>query len=681
MKKTFKVWVKAGEIIQSRRHNIFRKEDFFMNFGNFEKPRTPLYGLVAALFIGAACLVAGCSGSGDNAYETFSLAMDKLAGEGKWSAKGHSTSFFGGDLTVEGVTVNMEKEGQTFEIATVELKKPLAKEELQSILDAADWKDRKETKLADGLVLKGLKRSWKQKGDATATSSLDELNLESLSLTAADSNAMAGLPGFLKAARIGKASYKNMKGTSTSPGGTIDMEMGLGQMMAENMAFDAPPLEGLDELDPSGLATVISSFSAKSISFKDMSMKMGQTEKSDEKSTMTFSLAGLDQKDVKGFRSLSSLTVTGMKFNMEGNDPQMTFGLESMSLNEADLTEYIAKIMPAIVASATGETDPEEAINNMQTFADFFVSPFSLKDMAVKGFEFSVGDLITIKLAESKVNGPLKAGTIPDKQQSTITGLEIILPEDPKHAEGEAAELYKFGQDFGMTRFVVDAAGEATYDPATGKLTTTTTKLVIKDLLEATGGLTINGLTAERLQVLKDTNLNAIFMVLLSPESIFGDIALDNLDITYTNKGLVERIYAYVGKTELDGAPAEQVQTMAAGAVSMGLAMQGSQYMENADVLAKSLTAFLQDPKTIRITLKPEPPLSFTSARAFEGDQNKILNSLNLTLIVNGEEGATPLRFNLPERQAPTYNLEDLDDMTDEEWEEYLKELEAEGAE
>lgn len=600
----------------------------------------------------AALLLNGCGG-GDS-YETFSLAMDTVAGEGKWSDQGHSTSTFGGELTVEGLTVNNAETGESLEITTLVLKKPLAKEELQAIIDAKDWKDRQETAIAGGLVLKGVKRTMKTGDDGTFTTTLDELNLENVSLTAADSNAMGGLAGFLKAARIGRAAYSNLKGVSA--GGNMDMETSLAQMNAEGLAFDAEPMTALEALDPSGMAAALSSFSAKSLSFKDMAMT--GSKKGEEAGKISMNLASLDQKDLKGFRAASSWALSGLKFAFEDDENNVSFGLESLALNEVDMNDYINKFMPLIIASATGEEDVENLINSMQTFADFFVSPVSMKDAAIKGLDLQINKMFGLKMAEAAITGPLTAGAIAPKQSSTVTGFEFILPESAEGLDPQLMDLYQFGQDFGVTRFVLDMAADSSYDAATGRLTSNVSKFTIKDLIDIKMVMNFGGFTDERLTALKGVTLDNAFMALMmNPEGVFGDMSIEDMDLTFSNMGLLERIYAYVGQAKMDGATADQVRDMASGAAGMALAAQGGEYLQNPEKLGSSLSAFLKEPKTLRITAKAEPPLSVISARAYEGDSNKLLNSLKLTVIANGESGVQPLVFNLP--QAPRMNYEE----------------------
>lgn len=60
-----------------------------------------------AISVISAALFLGCGTSSKDAYESFSLMMDKIAGAGQWSAKGHEDKLQGGKLVVNGLTVNL----------------------------------------------------------------------------------------------------------------------------------------------------------------------------------------------------------------------------------------------------------------------------------------------------------------------------------------------------------------------------------------------------------------------------------------------------------------------------------------------------------------------------------------------------------------------------------------------
>lgn len=615
-----------------------------------------LRALAITLF--TAFLVTGCGGEGP--YESFSLAMDNLAGEGQWSDKGHSTGFFGGVLTVEGVVVKSEV--GNLEIATVELKKPLEKEKLQAVIQATDWKEQKETTIAEGLILKGVKRVTKN-GEI----GYDELNLEGLALAAADANAISGPAGFLKATRVAKAGYKNFK---MKVSGDTALDFLSAQMNANGLSFDAEPLAGLDIIDPSGMATVFSSFSAKNLSFKDMTLDIARNEASGKPGAMKFALGGLEQKGLRGpFRAADALALTNLTFSFEIGEggPPATFSLASMNFNEIDVSDYQNTVMPVILAAYSEGGNLDDAVNGAQTFADFFVSSASLKDGSVKGLDFKIGNIVSMKLAEATITGPMTAGTVSPRQATAVTGLEIILPQSPEGLGEDALELYQFGQDFGLSTFVMDIVSEGSYDAATGRLTSNTSKISLRELMDMSLAINMGGLTAERLEALKGVTLDNALIALMDPVGVFGALSIENIDLTLNNQGLVERIYAYAGKTKLNGAPVENVKDMAAGAVTIGLAAQGSMYLANPEGLSTSLSTFLKDPKSLKITLRADPPLSFAAAQEFSGDQNALLNSLNLSVAANGEADVQPLRFNIP--LAPA----DLSQMDDDELEEYLE--------
>lgn len=644
--------------------------------GSFSK--TPIIILAVAVIIIIAAVIFGRTSGSEEAYETFTLAMNKIAGEGNWSAKSHETGMASGTLTVSGLNVKLpavetivpaaaEDEEATppvvvsgpsdLNIATVVIKNGLGKKDLEAILANPNWRDQKETKLADSIVLKGIEH--KNPGIVSpavekifpSVMAMDEASVEKVSLAAAGSDNPEGKAGFLKALRLGALSYKNFVSSATAEGTAVEAK--IGSVKIDSLAFDGQPLTGLEALDPSGLISMAGAVSAKSAVMDDMAFSFGDAN---EKATGSFGIKKVEEKDLAGFGTIGQLVLSGQYFNLTSqNDfPTISLTLDSMTMNGLDMSGYIRKFLPALAASFT---DPETAsvmLGNTQTLADLFVTPFSLEDVSMGGFEMKIGDAISVRLAEAQASGPFVYGEIPVKQSSMFNGLEITLPEDPKFAEGDFAELYEFGKTFGMTRFVVEADGESTYDAKTGVIRSQTSKFTIKDLADMAIVFEMGGLTGERLAILKETPLQAIYFALMMPDQVFGDLSLNGFKLTITDKSLTERIFNYVAKSKFGSDDGKIIQAMAANQVKLLMEIRGGEYLKNPDGVYVPLKAFLEKPEQIELSMAADPPLSFVSSMttAPDGNVNKILDSLNINLSANGK--AYPvLRFSLPVYTQP----------------------------
>lgn len=629
------------------------------------KSRNPI--IIAALMV-AMIAVAACSSgpSAKEAYEIFTLAMNKMAGEGNWTAKEHSMK--SGVLVVDGVTVKLpplgfkidEKgettkstEPQNLEIAAVELKNPLNKAALEKVLATENWRDQKETKLADNLTFKGLSVKGLPMGLGSSDMFVDEVALASVALGAAGADAPAGKAGFLKALRLGSLSYTNFKFKSVVeiPGeAKAESDSVIGLVTIEGVNFDGEPLAGMEALDPSGFFTAMTAMSAKSAMIKDMAMTIND----DKKVKGTFTIAKIEEKNIKPLGAVGSLVMDGFKFDMTGLEKNLniSMGLEKMAMNGFDMSGYVRKVMPFVVASVKDPEAASEAMMNTYTLGDMFVSPFSLNDASMSGFEFKIGDLFGIKMAEAKLTGPYKIGEIPLSQKSYAKGVEILLPSsDPGDLEG-FKDMYEFTKYFGMNRFEMEIETESTYDPASGVWKNQTSNMTVKDLFDMTGGLEFGGMTAERVEKLKSTPLNSMMFVMMAPEGVLGDMAFNGLNIKLVDKGLVDRSFKFAAAMDAENPDvgAEAVNTLKTQAVSMldlVITLGGGQYLENPGELAKSLTAFLNTPGSLEIKLAADPPLSYKAVESMAGDTNKILNSLNVSVSAN-DVAAPALKFAIP---------------------------------
>jgi len=629
------------------------------------KSRNPI--IIAALMIAMVAVAACSSGpSVKEAYEIFTLAMDKMAGSGNWTAKEHSMK--SGVLVVNGVTVKLPPldikvpgapesaqpaTSQTLEIASVELKNPLNKTSFEKVLAAENWRNQKEAKLADNLTLKGLSLKGMSLGYGTNDLAVDEIALASVVLSAAGSEAPAGKAGFLKALRLSGLSYKNFKFKSTIeiPGEVkSESESVVGLVSMEGVSFEGEPLAGLEAIDPSGFFTAMSGMAAKSATIKDMVMTI-----SDDKNVKgTFTIANIVEKDVKPLGAVGSFVMDGFKFDMTGLEKNITLSmnLNKMSMNGFDMSGYVRKFMPFIITSINDPEAASEALMNVQSLGDFLVAPFSVNDAAMSGFEFKIGDLFGIKMAEAKVAGPYKTGEIPLSQKTSVTGLEILLPSgDPGDLEG-FKDMYEFTKYFGMNRFEMEIEAESSYDPATGVWKNQTSRLTVKDLFDLSGALEFGGLTAERVEKLKSTSLNSMLFVMMAPESVLGDMAFNGLNIKLVDKGLVDRSFKFAAAMEsqnpnVEAAAVDALRTQAVSMLDLAVTLGGGQYLENPGELAKSLTAFLKAPGNLEIKLAADPPLSYKAVESVAGDTNKILNSLNISVSAN-DVSAPALKFAIP---------------------------------
>lgn len=630
-----------------------------------------------------------------DAYDIFSMVMNKVSGEGKWSAAGNEVDEKTGVLTVKGLKITLPeidpemaeaaaakaeetetaeaaKEAaeiikkmppQVVEIETVAIRNGIHKDTLTQVLALTDWKDQKETKLAEEITVKGIKFVAQMPEDlkgSSASTTGEEFTAHTILLSASTPQTPAGMAGFLKSLRVGGLAYKNFVSTF-SDDEEATVEVRLGSASADTVAFDAEPvLTGLESLDPHGLLPVLSATSAKMAGISDLSMTLN-SKKDDTK--FSFVIKNVEEKDIQGTGKIGQLVLNGLDFNLDTKDVKakevmpFVFKLDKMTMNKVDMTPYLKKYMPVFVMMAHDPEKASEMMMSVQTFADYIVAPYSLDDVSASGFEFSMGKVLSIKMAETVTTGPFKAGEITPKVKFTLKGLEVALPSDPAlAADKDLKDLYEFTRDFGMSTFIIDAESDSTYDAAKGIWALNLTKFSVKDLYDTTMNFEMGGMTKEQIDKLKNTPLSALYMFMFAPDQIdqvLGDMSIKSLKLNLVDKSLFDRSFKMGLKKNMgptvDDATVDAAKQMLVAQMPAMINAEGGKYLKNPEAVSKPLAAFVSKPGNIEISIIPNPELSMKTGKASVagGDFNKLLDSLNIIISTNGEKSEA-LKFNLP---------------------------------
>ncbi|MDR1920245.1 MAG: hypothetical protein LBS31_00645 [Candidatus Adiutrix sp.] len=630
------------------------------------KSKTPL--IIAALVIVAVlAIIAGRSASGD-AYETFSLAMNKIAGEGKWTAGSHSASLFSGLLTVDDLKVDLPENG-ALTIASLALGGALAKGDLADLIEAGAWRGAKELKIADKLNLTGIKIT---NAELKLNYDLAELSLESPALApAAQGGELSGPVSFLKAFKADSLVYKNFSGAAALPEDNGQMEFGAGEVRAVGFSFAGKPIAAFDSLDPSGLLSSLSAFVAKEYGVKNMFINLSGEFEGNAPTKIAISLDEALSKNEALLRSSDSSVLRGFKVEVESEELKAVGALAEMTTAKLDADAYVDKLS-TVMAAAVKSSDAnqmESALSDLQTLGDLFVSPIGFDDMTMKGLEINLSDLISFKLAEASVVGPFKAGQMPVSQKNSLKGLEVKLSENPDNPRDEGRAIYDFGRDFGLTVFRANGESEGSYDAASGLFAIRANNFKVDDLAEFSAEIQFDGLTPGRLEVFNNTPLNNPLAFILNPEAIFGEASFNGFSLKVKDLGLRERLYQYISRTDDSFDGPEDVKNQATAALA-ALENQSAGSLNNPADLRQPLTIFLENGGGLEVKIKADPPLSVQSVQNMGADPNRILNSLGITFVAD-DKAFAPLNF------AADPPAGDLSSMTDEEMEQLLKEMEA----
>lgn len=650
-----------------------------------------------AMAILSAALFIGCGTSSKDAYESFSLIMNKLVGEGKWSDKGHEDKLKDGALIVNGLTVtlppvvlpeglkaamaeasgqdvsNIEDQPRTMTFAKVEIKNIVDKKSMAGLAALTDWRGQKALKLADQIILKAVTQQVPFVGDLME-SSIEEVNISSPALAASASDAPDGLPGFLKAFSLSKFSYKNFKMTGLNQ--NMKMDAAIAEIAAEKVAFDGEPFKALDVFDPSGMSSIGAAMSCQSASLKNFTMTMeGVDSDSQGDFRLHMGVDSITQKGAAGMGKVEDLALSGLKYEIivkeknkkdeEDQMPPISFTLASLNMKGFDMSLYLKKLAPLFTAIATNPDSANEVMSQIQTLGDLFVSPVSIDELQMNNLALTVGDMFSLKMAEAGLTGPYTAGQIAPSHKSYLKGLEVILPEDAKFNKGSTKDLYEFGQQFGMTRFAVEGESEGSYNPETGLLSSQTTRLAVKDLFELSGGAEFGGLTKERVDTLNNTTLSmALMAMLMAPDQVLGDLSFNKLNMKLDDKGITNRILAYTanqasGENESSKVSVEDMRKMTIATIKTVMDIRGREILANPEVLAQALADFYTEPQSLELRLDAQPVLSFKSAMSAGGDINKVLDTLNISVSANGKS-SPPLKFAIDSAASLSGSPDDL---------------------
>lgn len=640
------------------------------------KSKTPLI-IVAVVIIALAGFFISRQSVSKDAYKSFTLVMNHLAGPDNWTDKGHQVSVISGTLVVNGLNFTLGDKSATatvVDINQLEIADGVTKDDLEAILATENWQDKKETRLVSDLTFLGVTikaaANSENEGSETTTDQnsavndsgdqqapgltaqtpqlwLGKLSLKNLSLAAATADALAGPAGFIQAVHLENLDYNDFKysmtGQSNEP--ATEVEIKVGSARTTEAGFTGPVITGLDSFDPSGILGVLVRFSAKTSTMENISFTILDG---------ALTVDSLEKKDINGLGAIGDFKISGVKFenaSPEENFKSITFSLDRSTTSGYDMTDYFQKIVPILAMSKKDPAQAEDLISNIQTLADFFVIPVSFDQTVVENLKLNMAPHIKLEIAEASAKGPFVAGQIPQSYENRIRGMVVTLNDDPAKATGTVGkDIFDFGQKFGQTRFEIEATGGGIYQSETGTYATQPSGVTIKDLVKMTYGLNLSGLTPERLEVLAGIPLSNSLMVLLSPEETLGDITVNNFYYKVTDSGLTDRLFNYYIATSGNGAgetiPLQEYKKMAVVGLAMAIDLQGRQYVANPEVLVKSLTDFIINPKALELSINPTPPLNVKSVMSLPSI-NQVLDSLNVTLQANEEE--TPaLKFIIP---------------------------------
>lgn len=588
-------------------------------------------------------------------YETFALALDHFAGRGRWTAQSHEFNSINSELIITGLNLTLpilqdeaatkpeikahpeaETENKplnrTIKIASIIIRKSLPKNNLEKLLTEGLWLGQTDLSLAKSIKITGLTYNDPSPG-ANYDLNFDQINLEEATLIPTAPGGSKEPIGLLKSLHLAKLGYNNFKASIKK--GKTEFESIQSTSEIEGLSFNGNVPAEIVALDSSGLAVLLTSQQAKVTISTGFNFKFTNPE---EKIFGTLTLASAAIKNFQALHSIGALTLKDLKFNLTSKEtPSVSGALADLSLTGLDISDYLKKILPTLVTVSLDPKLVPELWSSLHTLASFFTTPFSLDELTLTGLEFEADNILTLKLAEARTIGPYRVGTVPLTQKSFLKGLEITMADNNKK---NSNDFFKFAFNHGQ--FLINAEGDSTYDPKAGILTSRISSFKIKDWLEWSGALKWSGLTQNRLEKLNTINMDAPYLALMTPDEILGDLALESIDFKIQDTGLTNQILSYLGVQNGNLTLAESRNKTISDLKTLSTA--ASLYLTNPEDLTNPLITFLEEPKVLKLSLEPIPPLSFKSTQSLENNYTAVLNSLNITISANNQTSSS-LKF------------------------------------
>ncbi|MDR1042068.1 MAG: hypothetical protein LBR80_18240 [Deltaproteobacteria bacterium] len=631
--------------------------------------------VVAVVAIAAAvAFMAIKSSVGARAWETFSAAMDKTAGQGNWSAGEHEFAFLSRTLTVKGLALNFpappaappevppdaagaapapspassnRREGTFVRLDTLKIQGTPDRDVLErlmgdGVLPAGPGRDLFELVSIDGLT------GEKTRQGLTTEYGFTKLELSGLGLKEIPRETEVGSPDFLKAVVLKKAELSGYHTGFAAPAETgEDFSLSLG-----SLSLEAPGLgDGFG--NPDNYYDYLRNVSAASASLAGFKTSVSQGGVA----AFTGEAGKLDLKGLTAGGSANSFSGSGIRVEMKDPaTPDFTavVALAEFELARPDLTVPLARAGDVADRLATKYYFPSVSRiwQEFPRISDIVSFPFGMERGTIRGLSGAVEPGPSLKVAEGLLTGPITAQTLP-KGALELKGVVYTPPPDPQSlSEGNLKTLTMLLPYLGQDVLELNAKLAFASDPGTGEYRLTLNELSAKGAGELTGSVSLEGIRSELMDPLSRIYLSDL------PRLSFGrdlsKVGLQRLQLNYTDRGFIPAAYSYLAEqtNQEAGAVREAVTTNVTNMIRDRMGPE----IEDIEPVLSEIGGFLAAPGTLSASSAPSPPLNHEVYESIpEGDQAAWRNAMNISVTVNGA-APTPLRFRNPPVAAPAAN-------------------------
>ncbi|MDR1298456.1 MAG: hypothetical protein LBO05_14070 [Deltaproteobacteria bacterium] len=564
------------------------------------------------------------------AVASYSLLMDELCGPGNWTTGGYGFSLAGKTLVAKNVEIRPAgaPEGtRPIKIGAVEIENGLLAPELSELLALAGWQSQPDKHLVDRVTLRDVSMSFGGPDEGeSGTIGVAEAELGGLDLVAAGASNSPGALGFIKSVRVGSLGVKNFSLAAES--GAFSTSVAVGQIQNSDLRA-GQDVESLGEAVELLLSVAMKTGDLRNLAFSFKNKESGETVEGG---------VGRARVEDKGKLKAGLYALENVSLTSGFDGRPFAVGLAGLTIRNIDLTRLYERFL-ASGPDAVDPADPWELLDSgemvdklagVYRYSDVFTLPYSVDSAEMTGLTFTYKDKIKLGLARITMAGPVRAGQLAPSLAYSLEGLTAELPDDAG-GDPEFDELAGFVRDFGMSKFNASYQVSSAYDERTGVMTNLGSPLLgVDDLAEISGGLTVAGLSQKLVDELDATKLDSPAVLFIDGVT---DVGVTHLRIQLDDRSLVDRIIAVSARR--DNMDAEEFRRARAGELAGDYAQKLSAFT-NAREIGAALAAFVMEPKSIVLEANPSPPASLGSVTASAMRPADFVNSLNLTLSVNG---------------------------------------------
>ncbi|MDR0549736.1 MAG: hypothetical protein LBI10_10070 [Deltaproteobacteria bacterium] len=605
--------------------------------------------LVVALVVLCALVAGGYyyyqSQLAKEAFEIFSVSMNKAVGPNQWTTGSHDFSLLQRTLTVNDIKFSLKTpekpQSLNFTVSQVRVKNGLRLATLNKILALADWRGQAETHIADELVIADIKTSFSPpslEGDQGPIDfTISSINIESAKLISSGQEEVPGVIGFLKNLRLSSFVIDKITSNLKTKANAEVFNLALGPINLNEPRF----LEGVKSLDDPLLFLKFFSFSCQEFRVQNFLFNFVAENRAGE---LSLKFGDLLEQGVSYDGRVKKANFKDLEFKLSENkgNIHLKMKLDSFDANGLDYSQFLNRAAEPVLERLIriknegtyefNREDFEQIYGRLYTLANMFSMPYDLDNISYAGMEITFNDVLTIGSKQGSLVGPFKTARVPASQSQQVD-LYVRLPKEPQDKRVELLSLaYNFGERFGQTDFSFNFISKLSYDSSVGGYRIDQNSVVSPNLFQLEIGGQLTGLTETLIKKLNEIPIRDVTAI-AGVEEILS-LGLSNLAIQYNDASLFEKIIAAFSKeTKIDPQIFRQAlkEELIPNKLIEKLKLSG---LSNPEPVTKILQSFVDNPQKLTLGVNPNQPFTALTALTLRNLYGS-LNALKISVSAN----------------------------------------------